>query len=125
VTGQFSLRSNDGYMAVLAASALVMPQAPAPGIRTTAEPPASPAPAARLPCKILQTSTGEEFNVTTVGGGSYRGTVYVSFYGQAGSGDVFPNTTVNGATAAGSWHNLPAADIGASAEPFTCAASAG
>jgi len=125
VTGQFSLRSNDGYMAVLAASTLRALHAPKPGIGPTPEPSASAVPAARLACKILQTNTGEEFNVTTVGGGSYRGTVYVSFHGQAGSGDVFPDTTLNGATPIGAWHQVPAADIGANAEPSTCTASAG
>jgi hypothetical protein len=73
----------------------------------------------------VQTSTGEEFSVTTSGEASYHGTVYVSFYGQPGSGEVFPNTTVRGATPVGAWHQVPAADIGASAEPVTCTASAG
>ena len=73
--------------------------ASAAGTGTTAQPPSSPAPAATLACKILQTGSSEEFNVTTTGGGSYQGTVYVSFYGPAGSGQVVPSTTVNGATA--------------------------
>jgi hypothetical protein len=125
VTGQFSLRSNDSYMSVLAATTLRALQAPAPHTGATGQPPASPAPAPQLACKILRTNNGERFNVATIGGGSYRGTVYVSFYGPAGSGQVFPNTTINGATAVGTWHQVPAADIGASAEPIRCTASAG
>jgi len=124
VTGQFSLRSNDGYFAVLAASALRMLHAPSPNTGTTATP-SSPAPAISFACKILRTNTGEEFNVATVGGGSYNGTIYVSFYDYAGSGHVFPETTVQGATPAGALHPVPAADIGASAEPSGCTASAG
>jgi hypothetical protein len=73
VTGQFSLRSNDGYMAVLAASTLRMQPAPTPNTGTTAKPSAEPAPVVSFGCKVLQTNTGEEFNVTTVGGGSYSG----------------------------------------------------
>jgi hypothetical protein len=125
VTGQFSLRSNDGYFAVLAASTLRTLHAPSPDMGTTAEPSASPAPAAIFQCKVRQTDTGEEFSVTTEGRANYGGTVYVSFSGPAGSGEVFPGTTVNGATPVGAWHQVPAADIGASAEPSTCTASAG
>jgi hypothetical protein len=90
--------------------------------------PASPAaagPAVAFGCKILQTGPGQlEFNVTTTGGSSYYGTVYVSFYDYAGSGDTFPPTSVQGATPVGSWQPVPAADIGASAEPTGCVASA-
>jgi hypothetical protein len=125
VTGQFSLRSNDGYATVLAASKLRALHAPTPAIRATANPPASPVQVASLSCKILQTNTGEQFNVATVGGGTYGGIVYVSFSDYAGSGHVFPNTTVTSATPAGTWHQVPVADIGASAEPSTCTASAG
>src|SRR5690348_2406707 len=56
--------------------------------------PSPPAPAVSFGCKVLQQGAGEEFNVATVGGGSYSGTVYVSFYDYAGSGHVFPGTTV-------------------------------
>lgn len=88
-------------------------------------PPAPSAPAVSLGCKVLQTgSGGEEFNVTTVGGGSYSGAINVSFYGPAGSGEVFPGTSVQGATPVGHWYPVPAADIGASAEPVGCVASA-
>lgn len=76
-------------------------------------------------CKVLQEGAGLEFNVTTTGGASYSGTVYVSFYDYAGSGDIFPSTTVQGATPVGSWQAVPTADIGASAEPSGCTASAG
>jgi hypothetical protein len=91
-------------------------------------PPASPAaPAVAFGCSVLQTGAGgqEEFNVTTTGGGSYSGTVNVSFYDYPGSGHIFPPATVQGATPAGSWQPVPAADIGASAEPSGCIASAG
>jgi hypothetical protein len=88
-------------------------------------PSSSVAPAVSFGCKILRIGTSEEFNVTTVGGGNYQGTVYISFYDYSGSGDVFPNTTVNGTTPVGAWRQVPAADIGASAEPSGCIASAG
>jgi hypothetical protein len=75
---------------------------------------------------VLQTGSGqEEFNVTTTGGGTYNGTVYVTFYDYSGSGHIFPSTTVQGATPVGTWHPVPAADIGASAEPSGCNASTG
>ena len=90
-----------------------------------ATPSAAPAPAVSFGCKVLQTNTGEEFSVTTVGGGSYSGTIYVSFYDYVGSGDVFPGTTVDDATPVGTWYPVPAAGIGASAEPTGCTASAG
>jgi hypothetical protein len=91
-----------------------------------AAPISPPAPAVAFGCKILQTEPGqEEFNVTTTGGATYSGTVYVSFYDYPGSGDTFPPTTVQGATPVGSWQPVPAADIGASAAPRGCIASAG
>jgi hypothetical protein len=98
-----------------------------PRRRSAVTPSAAPAPSVSLGCEVLQTNRGEEFNVTTVGGGggSYSGIIYVSFYDYAGSGDVFPGTTVNGATPVGTWHPVPAADIGASAEPTGCTASVG
>jgi hypothetical protein len=125
ITGRFSLRTNDQLMQVLVASDIRNPYQPPPPPGTTAEPSASPVPVVSFGCKVLQTNTGEEFNVTTVGGGSYSGTVYVSFHDYAGSGDVFPGTTVVGATPVGAWHQMPAADIGASAEPSGCTASTG
>jgi len=91
-------------------------------------PPASPAaPAVAFGCNILQTGAAgqEQFNVTTTGGGSYSGTVNVSFYDYPGSGHIFPPTTVQDATPVGAWQPVPAADIGASAEPSGCIASAG
>jgi hypothetical protein len=96
---------------------------PVPGATPSASP-APPAPA--LGCKVLATgSGGEEFNVTTVGGGTYTGTISVSFYGPSGSGQVFPPTTVQGASPVGMWYPVPSADIGASAAPVGCTASAG
>ena len=82
-------------------------------------PPASPAaPVVALGCNVLQTGAGqEELNVTTTGGGTYSGAVNVSFYDYPGSGHIFPPV--------GSWQPVPAADIGASAEPSGCSASAG
>jgi hypothetical protein len=90
-------------------------------------PPTSPAtPTLTFSCNVQQTGAGqEEFNVATTGGGTYSGTVNVSFYDYAGSGHIFPPTSVQGATPAGSWQPVPAADIGASAEPSGCIASAG
>lgn len=122
-TGQFSLRTNDGYMAVLAASTLRMPRVPVAD--TAVKSPATRASATTFECKVLQINAGEEFSVSTIGGRTYAGTVDVSFSGPTGSGDVFPGTTVNGATPVGTWHQVPAADIGASAEPSACTASAG
>jgi len=87
--------------------------------------PAPASPAVSFGCKVLLTGNGgEEFNVTTIGGGTYSGPISVSFYDYPGSGDVFPGTTVYGATPVGNWQPVPAADIGASAEPAGCIASA-
>lgn len=107
------------------ATKTVIRHRPRPHHQAPATPSAVPAPSVSLGCKILQTNTGEEFNVTTVGGGSYSGIIYISFYDYAGSGDVFPGTTVNGATPVGHWYPVPAADIGGSAEPTGCTASTG
>jgi hypothetical protein len=79
-------------------------------------------------CKVEQTNGGgEDYEVTATGGTAYSGTVQVSFYGYAGSGDTFPPASLPGTAAAGSaanWHPMPAADIGASAEPSGCIARA-
>jgi hypothetical protein len=94
-------------------------------VRPLASPGTSaPAPAIAFGCKVLQTGASEEFNVTTVGGSTYNGAINVSFYDYAGSGDIFPGTTVYGTTPAGTWRPVPAADIGASAEPSGCIATA-
>jgi hypothetical protein len=128
-----AIADGDGNIYVRVTSKLVTSQPrtlprPGPDSGTNKESPTSAAQAAIFACKILltnpQASTSEEFNVTTVGGSSYKGTVYVSFYGPPGSGEQFPSTTVDGATPAASWHQVPAADIGASAEPDSCKASA-
>ena len=97
---------------------------------TPRQPPRQPtspaAPAVAFSCNVLQTGGGqEEFIVTTTGGGSSSGTVNVSFYDYPGSGHIFLPTSVQGATPVGSWQPVPAADIGASAEPSGCIASAG
>ena len=95
---------------------------------TTPDSSSSPTQAITFGCKVLQlnaqTSSSEEFDVTTVGGGSYKGTLHVRFYGPLGSGEIFPDTTVDGAAPTANWHQVPAADIGASAEPVGCIASA-
>jgi serine/threonine protein kinase len=94
------------------------------GPTATGQPSASPTEnAALFACKVLQISSGEEFDVTTIGASSYPGTVYVSFAGPPGSGQIFPATTISGATSTPAWHPVPADDIGASAEPYSCAAS--
>jgi hypothetical protein len=87
-------------------------------------PPAAGTPAIAFGCKVLQTGTSEEFNVSTVGGGTYNGAINVSFYDYAGSGHIFPGTNVYGATPVGTWRPVPTADIGASAEPSGCIAAA-
>lgn len=124
LTGQFSLRTNDQVMQVLVASQVHVLSGPPPQAGSNAEPPASATATVTFGCKVLQTNTGEEFSVTTLGGGTYPGTIYVSFHDYPGSGDTFPDTTVNGATSTGAWHKVPAADIGGSAEPSGCTASA-
>jgi hypothetical protein len=100
---------------------------PAPVAATTA--PAAPAaPAVTFGCKILETNgttDGEEFDVTTSDGSTYNGSVTVSFYDYAGSGDTFPSTTVDGAGPTANWQPVPPGDIGASAAPTGCIASAG
>jgi hypothetical protein len=122
ITGQFSLRPNGGGPAILAASTLRAVAAPAPANTLSAPPGAA---TIRLGCKLLTTSTGEEFSVTTVDAPSYSGAVDVSFAGPQGSGQTFPATTINGATTVGAWRPVPADDIGASAEPLTCTAAPG
>jgi serine/threonine protein kinase len=93
--------------------------------RTTASR-AAPGVAVTFGCKVEQTGPGqEEFNVSTTGGATYSGAVAVTFYDYAGSGDTFPPTSVQGAAPGGSWYPVPAADIGASAEPSGCIATAG
>ncbi len=100
------------------------PRTSSPRTSTSGKPSAPPTQAIRLGCKVLQLGTSEEFNVHTVGGSTYLGVVDVSFYGYPGSGYVFPGTTVDGAAPSGTWRQVPAADIGASAEPSGCIASA-
>jgi len=91
----------------------------------SASPPGS-GPAVTFGCKVEQNGPGQEvFNVSTTGGATYSGTVVITFYDYAGSGHTFPPTSVQGATPNGSWYPVPAADIGASAEPSGCIASAG
>ena len=97
-----------------------------PASAAPSSPPPSSAAAVSLACKILQEGNGaEEFNISTAGGGTYAGTVSVAFYDYAGSGHVFAGTTVQGASPAGRWYAVPAADIGATAEPSGCTATAG
>lgn len=94
--------------------------------RPTAASPAAPGVAVTFGCTVEQNGPGqEEFNVSTTGGSTYSGAVGITFYDYAGSGHTFPPTSVQGATPAGSWYPVPAADIGASAEPSGCIATAG
>jgi hypothetical protein len=97
-----------------------------PSPRASSE--AAVASAVSFACKVEQASGGgEEYEVTAMNGAAYTGTVQVSFYDYAGSGDIFPPVSLPGTAAAGSaanWHPMPAADIGASAEPSGCVARA-
>jgi hypothetical protein len=94
--------------------------------RAWVHPAPSSTPAVAFGCKVLQTGAGqEEFYVTMTGGGTFSGTVNVSFYDYPGSGHIFPPTSVQGATPVGSWQLVPAADIGTSAEPSGCIDSGG
>jgi hypothetical protein len=102
-------------------------------VRVVYRPSPSPSPtpvaaSVTFTCKVEQTGgASEEYEVDALGGAAYSGTVDVSFYGVAGSGDTFPSTTLAGTAPAGSasnWHQVPAADIGASAEPTGCYATA-
>jgi hypothetical protein len=76
-------------------------------------------------CTVLETGQGggESFEVTTVNGRTYTGLVQVSFRDESGHG--FPSTEIDGAGLDSPWLPVPAADIGASAEPSICTASAG
>jgi hypothetical protein len=78
-------------------------------------------------CKILQNSSSgaEQFEVFPTDNIAYDGTVYVSFYDYAGSGHTFPGTSLQGVPSTESFNPVPAADIGGSAEPSGCIASAG
>jgi hypothetical protein len=102
-------------------------------VRVVYRPSPSPSPtpvaaSVTFACKVEQTGGGtEEYEVSALGDAAYSGTVDVSFYGAAGSGDTFPPTTLSGTAPVGSaanWHPVPAADIGASAEPTGCYATA-
>jgi hypothetical protein len=92
-----------------------------------ASPPASQPAVTAFGCKILQIGSlgQEEFQVFPVDNITYNGVVNVSFYDYAGSGHTFPGTSLQGVSATPSWNPVPGADIGASAEPSGCIASAG
>ena len=104
---------------------------PSAAVRTAA---ASPSPTAAIAgstisfaCKVEQTGGGEVYEVSTDSGSPYSGAVEISFYGPAGSGQVFPPASLPGTAPAGSaanWHTVPPADSGASAEPIGCIAQA-
>lgn len=67
----------------------------------------------------------ETYQVQVAGSSPYNGTVKVAF--RDNQGDIFPPTHIPGTSTAGSntnWHSVPAADIGASAEPSECTALA-
>ena len=67
-------------------------------------------------------ATGLEARVWGFGPPAYSGPVYISFSDYAGSGHLFPGLT--GYMSDGlAWVPIPAADVGASAEPSQCSAS--
>ena len=132
-TKLLAIADGDGDLYVRVTNQLISPKPrirPTPSSNTGTSPDLSPSPAQTITfaCKVLlmdgPTSSSEEFDVTTVGGTTYHGTVHVHFYGPPGSGEIFPDTTVYGAAPTANWHQVPAADIGASAEPYGCIASA-
>lgn len=103
--------------------------------RKAAPPPVVTAPAqvASLFCKVERDSSGLEYSAqaTVASGSAYVGNVSISFYDYPGSGHIFPGTELSpDATVTPSrpwitWQPVPAADVGASAEPAGCTASAG
>lgn len=80
-------------------------------------------PAPRFNCKVLETN-GLQYAVTT-SGGTYDGRITVEFQDYPNSGHIFPPTHVTGASDNATWRPVPEDDIGASAQPTTCAAVAG
>lgn len=107
------------------------PRTPAPATQAAPQAPPAPAGPPAVPafsCKVLTgngTGGDLEFGVTTTGGGTYSGTISVSFYDYPGSGHIFPPAAVDGAGPGPNWQPVPAADVGASAAPMGCTASAG
>jgi hypothetical protein len=101
---------------------------PSPSVAPAGSSSPGSAAAVTFACKVEQTGAGaEEYEVTATGGAAYNGTVKVSFYDYAGSGDIFQPASLAGTAPAGStanWHPVPAYDIGASAEPSGCTAQA-
>lgn len=98
--------------------------------RETTSPSASASPAAGVTftCKVESTGNGLVYVVDAGAAGAYNGPVEVSFYDYQSSGHVFPPAELSGTAPAGSasnWHPVPTADIGASAQPSGCTASAG
>jgi hypothetical protein len=86
----------------------------------------APAPAVVFTCTVMSgsgTSTGLEARVWGYGPPLYSGEVYVSFSDYAGSGHLFPPTS-GYMTSGVAWVPIPAADVGASAEPSQCSATA-
>lgn len=108
--------------------AAVPPRKAAPAPVVTA-----PAQAASLFCKVEQDSSGLEYSAqaTVASGSAYVGNVSVSFYDHPGSGRIFPGTELSPDTTVTpsrpwiTWQPVPVADVGASAEPAGCTASAG
>jgi hypothetical protein len=119
--------------AIATRTVTVTPKPPRSPASATPAPQAAPAPASpsaapAFGCKVLSGNGAGgdlEFGVTTVGGGTYSGTINVSFYDYPGSGDIFPSATVDGAGPVPDWQPVPAADVGASAAPEGCIASVG
>lgn len=91
--------------------------------------PALPPAAVTFACKVESgvLGNGLDYEVTAQGGAAYGGTVNVDFYDYLGTGDKFAPISLDGTAVLGSpanWHRVPAADIGASAEPSGCTANA-
>jgi hypothetical protein len=89
---------------------------------------------ASLFCKVEEDSSGGALEytaqATVTSGSAYVGNVSVSFYSSV-PGQIFPDTELSPDTTVTSdrpwiiWQPVPAADIGASAEPVGCTASGG
>lgn len=94
-----------------------------PPANSTAPTSAAVAPTVKLFCKVLD-SNGLEYSVST-DGSTYNGSITVHFQDYPNSGHTFPTTQVTGATASGHWRAVPDEDIGGSAQPTTCTATAG
>lgn len=80
----------------------------------------------KLFCKILRTgdsgSDNLQYDVTT-NGETYDGRITVNF--QDDAGHTFDPVSIQGASTNANWQKVPESDIGASAQPTRCTATAG